>query len=76
MFPGGDGPTFTKNLYSDRIYAIYNYAIEKNKSGKYYFIWGVCQGFQQILMDMADNNPNVIDGGFDDHTEHKVEITD
>ena len=75
VFPGGGGGDGASgNLYSDRMFAIYNYAVTKNVYGKYYFIWAVCLGFQQMLINMADYNPNVIVGGFDDEGEHKVKI--
>lgn len=76
VLPGGAADDTHKNAYTDRTYAIYQWAMQRNTDGYHYFIWAVCQGFEQMLIMSANNDFSVLDKGFADHTEHEVKIVD
>lgn len=39
--------------YADRITLFLNMAIEANKAGEYFPVWGTCQGFQRIIQQFG-----------------------
>jgi len=48
IFPGG-GQTFPDSSYYKAGALLYKWAIESNKNGKYFPIWGTCLGFELLL---------------------------
>ncbi|XP_030385659.1 gamma-glutamyl hydrolase [Scaptodrosophila lebanonensis] len=62
VLPGGavfiDDADLRDNLRNDCVKSashIYELAVEKNKKGEYFPIWGICLGFQLLLINAADS---------------------
>lgn len=74
VMPGGASDIITDNPYSKRVYEIYKWIKNRNEEGCSFFIWAVCQGFEQMLINYDGNKKTVLDKGLMDHRTHKVTI--
>jgi len=54
LFPGGDGGYYSYGEF------VFNYALEKNKNGTYFPIWGTCLGYEYIMEYTATAGKGVI----------------
>lgn len=76
LLPGGAARIKSKNPYSDRIFDLYTWIKNSNDEGHHFFIWGICLGFEELLIASAGNDYSALDTGFDDYTKLPVTINE
>ena len=50
--PGGDAPV--DSIYYPFAKKVFEYVKQKNADGLHYPVWGTCQGFQNLVMFVAE----------------------
>lgn len=63
IFPGGGVSGTVGDEYFANVQSIFDMAVEMNKNGDPFFVWGTCQGFQ-MLAAAAARNISVIQGTY------------
>eukprot|EP00003_Mantamonas_plastica_P024915 TRINITY_DN4762_c0_g1_i1.p1 TRINITY_DN4762_c0_g1~~TRINITY_DN4762_c0_g1_i1.p1 ORF type:complete len:378 (+),score=134.15 TRINITY_DN4762_c0_g1_i1:129-1136(+) len=61
LFPGGGADLSANSTFRNTATLLYNLAIEANKNGQHFPIWGTCLGFQTLNVITA-NNISVLSG--------------
>jgi len=65
LFTGGGLSLGSDTLYFQACNTIWNWAIEANKKGDYFPLWGTCQGFQLMSILAANNHSILLDHAYD-----------
>ena len=59
FLPGGDLTGSDWMFFYNNMTSVYDYAVQRNKQGDAFFVWGTCQGFQ-VLATLAARDPTVL----------------
>lgn len=77
MLPGGGYDIYNQDgdPYNQKISKIIDWATQRNKDGYIFFIFAICQGLNQMLIKLANNDPNIVETDqFNDHGAHPIKL--
>lgn len=75
ILPGGNAEIIKQNPYMDKIKKVLNWVKERNDKGFYYFVLGICMGYEQMLISEAEDH-DVLESGFNHYDKTPVNIPD